>query len=81
MGFLPSVHLDLFIPIQQLKIDDAELQYLRREDHMQFIKRYSLKNNLILFNVMEQSLDYFKDILDKMIMLDYDIFRISLLMY
>jgi hypothetical protein len=34
MGFLPSVHLDLFIPIQQLKIDDAELQYLKREEHM-----------------------------------------------
>jgi hypothetical protein len=30
---------------------------------------------------MEESLEYFKDILDKMIMLDYDIFRISLLMY
>jgi hypothetical protein len=30
---------------------------------------------------MEESVDYFKDILDKMIMLDYDIFRISLNMY
>ena len=39
------------------------------------------KNNLILNNLMEESVDYFKDILDKMIMLDYDIFRISLNMY
>lgn len=30
---------------------------------------------------MEGSYEYFKDILEKMLMLDYDIFRISLIMY
>ena len=32
-------------------------------------------------NIMEGSYEYFKDILEKMLMLDYDIFRISLIMY
>ena len=48
---------------------------------MAFIKRYGMRNNRILHNVMEESVDYFKDILEKMLMLKYDIFRISLIMY
>ena len=32
-------------------------------------------------NIMEGSYEYFKDLLEKMLMLDYDIFRISLIMY
>ena len=30
---------------------------------------------------MEKSIDYFNDIIEKMLLLDYDIFRISLIMY
>jgi len=30
---------------------------------------------------MEKSVDYFDDLLDKMLLLNYDIFRISLIMY
>lgn len=48
---------------------------------MAFIKKYGMRNNRILLNVMEESVDYFKDILEKMLMLKYDIFRISLIMY
>ena len=48
---------------------------------MNFVKEYQLANNYIINNFMEESFEYFKEILDLMIMLDYDIFRISLIMY
>jgi hypothetical protein len=48
---------------------------------MAFIKRYRMKNHLLVNNLMEKSVDYFNDLLDKMLLLNYDIFRISLIMY
>lgn len=48
---------------------------------MAFIKKFGLRNNLVIQNLMEGSVEYFKDILEKMLLMDYDIFRISLIMY
>ena len=48
---------------------------------MEFIKKYRMKNHLLVNNLMEKSVDYFDDLLEKMLLLNYDIFRISLIMY
>ena len=76
-----NVDLDLILPKQILGVDDSSYQYEKKEQHMNFVKQYQLANNYILNNFMEESFQYFKEILDLMIMLDYDIFRISLIMY
>ena len=39
--------------------------------HMNFIKKNNFQNHLILQEIMEGSYEYFKDILEKMLMLDY----------
>ena len=76
-----SMDLDLIMPKAIFKVDDPDYQFEKKEAHMEFLYRNNLKNNYILNNVMEQSYQYFKDILELMLMLDYDIFRISLIMY
>ena len=76
-----SMDLDLILPKSILRIDDPEYQFEKKEAHMEFLYRNNLKNNYVMNNVMEQSFQYFKDILELMLMLDYDIFRISLIMY
>ena len=48
---------------------------------MAFIEKYKLKNHVLFNNLMEKSIDYYNDIIEKMLLLDYDIFRISLIMY
>ena len=73
--------LDLILPKSMLRVDDPDYQFEKKEAHMEFLYRNNLKNNYIMNNVMEQSFQYFKDILELMLMLDYDIFRISLIMY
>ena len=81
MGFNGNIDLDLILPKSILSIDDSEYQNEKKESHINFVKEYQLANNYVLNNVMEESFEYFKEILDLMIMLDYDIFRISLIMY
>jgi hypothetical protein len=76
-----SMDLDLILPKSILRIDDPEYQFEKKEAHMEFLYRNNLKNNYVMNNVMEQSFQYFKDILELMLVLDYDIFRISLIMY
>ena len=82
MGITPNAYdLDLFHPKAMFKIDDPNYQMRKREMHMNFIKKNNFQNHLILQEIMEGSYECFKDILEKMLMLDYDIFRISLIMY
>ena len=73
--------LDLILPKSMLRVDDPDYQFEKKEAHMEFLYRNNLKNNYVMNNIMEQSFQYFKDILELMLMLDYDIFRISLIMY
>lgn len=81
LGLVPEVDFDALMPFTLLREGTAEQQYAVLQKHVAFIKKYNLRNHILFNNLMEKSIDYFNDVLDKMLLLDYDIFRISLIMY
>ena len=76
-----DLDFEMLMPFSKLKEGNAPSQYNTLQRHMAFIKKYNLRNHVLFNDLMEKSIDYYNDVLEKFLMLDYDIFRISLIMY